>query len=210
MEARSLGRELHEDGDGAVRLRPRRGEEAVGDLPLHHHAPQLDRREPVERLGDQGRRDLVRQVRDELRRRRIQRVEVEGERVPEVQLHIGPALESFSKRLREGAVDLDRVHGCDPVGQVGRQHAEAWADLEDDVGRRESGEPPDHAEEVHVDEKMLAEVPLRNDGHASENAVAAFASSLAESSATSTARSSASAATVCTTFAGSFGLPRSG
>ena len=42
MEAGPLGRELDEHGDGAVRLGRRRREEAVGDLALHHHAPELE------------------------------------------------------------------------------------------------------------------------------------------------------------------------
>ena len=37
-----VGGELDQHRDGAVRLRRRDGEEAVGDLALHHHAPQLD------------------------------------------------------------------------------------------------------------------------------------------------------------------------
>ena len=44
MEAGALGRELDEHRDRAVRLRPGLGEEAVGDLALHHHAPALDAR----------------------------------------------------------------------------------------------------------------------------------------------------------------------
>ena len=81
MEAGALGRELDEHRHRAVRLRPRRGEEAVGDLALHHHAPALDGRQAVEALDDDRRRDVVRQVRDELRRRRLERAEVERERV---------------------------------------------------------------------------------------------------------------------------------
>ena len=39
VEAGALGGELNEDRDRSVRLRRRVGEEAVGDLALHHHAP---------------------------------------------------------------------------------------------------------------------------------------------------------------------------
>ena len=60
------------------------GEEAVGDLALHHHAPELDRRQAVEALDDHGVATLYGQVRDELRRRRSRRGEVERERVAAV------------------------------------------------------------------------------------------------------------------------------
>src|SRR5205823_14921994 len=43
MEADAFGCELNEHRDRAVRLRSRPREEPVGDLPLHHHAPELDR-----------------------------------------------------------------------------------------------------------------------------------------------------------------------
>ena len=73
MEAGALGRELQQHRDRAVGLRPRHGEEAVGDLALHHHAPEARAREAVEALDHERRRDVVRQVRDELRRRRLER-----------------------------------------------------------------------------------------------------------------------------------------
>ena len=39
---------------------PGRGEEPVGDLALHHHAPEPDARQAVEALDDERRRDVVR------------------------------------------------------------------------------------------------------------------------------------------------------
>ena len=88
MEAGALGDELHEHRHGAVRLRARLREQAIGDLALHHHAPALDARQTVETLDDQRRRDVVRQVRDELRRVRRQRGEIELERIAEVELDV--------------------------------------------------------------------------------------------------------------------------
>ena len=61
------------------------------------------------------------------------------------------------------AVDLDGVHVRDALGEVARQHAEARADLEHDVVGRELGEAADHAEDVLVDEEVLAELLLRRD-----------------------------------------------
>ena len=49
----------------------------------------------------------------------------------------------------------------DAVGEVRRQNAEAGPDLEHDVVRIELREPADHAEDVLVDEEVLAELLLR-------------------------------------------------
>ena len=110
----------------------------------------------------------------------------------------------------ERAVELDRVDVADAVGEVAGEDAEAGADLEHDVIGVELGEPADHAEDVLVGEEVLAQPLLRDDGHGSAKAAVAFASIRAASSSASSPRAAASAATVCTTFAGSFGLPRSG
>ena len=66
MGAGSRGDELHEHGHGAVGLGGGTGEESIRDLALHHDAPELDLREPVEALDDDRRRDVVREIRDEL------------------------------------------------------------------------------------------------------------------------------------------------
>src|SRR5207245_9182789 len=147
MEAGALRRELDESRDGAVRLRPRGGEEAVGHLALHNHAPVLDRRQAVEALDDDRRGDVVGQVGDELRRRRIERGEVELERVAEVEADIG----GRRKMRLERTVDLDRVNEGYPLGEVAREDAPAWADLEHDVVRRELRQAADRAEDVSVD-----------------------------------------------------------
>ena len=102
------------------------------------------------------------------------------------------------------------MHVRDAVGEVAGEHAEPRADLEDDVCRVEGGEAADHAEDVVVDEEVLAELLLRADAHGSEKAAVALASICAASSAASSPRAAASAATVWTTFAGSFGRPRRG
>src|SRR5690348_4254483 len=50
MESGALGGELDEHRDGTVVLRPRIGEQAVGNLTLNHHAPESNVRQPVEAL----------------------------------------------------------------------------------------------------------------------------------------------------------------
>ena len=58
----------------------------------------------------------------------------------------------------ERAVELDGVDVRDAVGEVAGQDAEAGPDLEHDVAGVELGEPADHAEDVLVDEEVLAEL----------------------------------------------------
>ena len=112
--------------------------------------------------------------------------------------------------VRERVVELDCVDVAGPVGQALREHAQAGPDLEHDVLRAELGEALDHAEDVLVDEEVLAELLLGTDAHGNPKAAAALASMRAASSPASSPRTSASAATVCTTCAGSFGRPRTG
>ena len=136
---------------------------------------------------------------------------VEPERVAEVELDVLAATECFAQARLERAVELDCVHMRCTVGEVGREHPEARPDLQHDVLGAELGKPADHAEQVLVDQEVLAELLLRGgSAHASPNAALALASSRAASSVASSPRASASAATVWTTFAGSFGRPRLG
>ena len=128
-------RELDEDGDGAVRLRPRLGEEPIRDLALHHHAPAAQRLDVLERLDDERRRDVVREVGDELRRRGTQRADVDRERVTPHEIDVRPLAEGVAKRGLERAIDLDRVHEPHVIREVAREDAEAGTDLEHDVAR---------------------------------------------------------------------------
>jgi hypothetical protein len=205
VEACALRDELHENRDGAVRFRAGLREEAVGDLALHHHAPRADRRRAVEALDDEGRRDVVRQVRDELGRRRRERRRVERERILPVERR---SLDPLQPWL-EAAIELDGVDVRDARREVARQHAEARPDLEHDVVPFQLREPADDAEDVLVDEEVLPERLFGRDAH-SWNATVAFASIMRPSSAASSPRAAASASTVCTTFAGSLRLPRTG
>ena len=84
------------------------------------------------------------------------------------------------------------MHEGDALGEEAREHAEAWADLEHDIGRIEQGEPFDHAEDVRIDEKVLPERLPRPDGHSPKTA-SALASICAVSVAGSTPRASARA-----------------
>ena len=210
MEARPLGGELDEHRHGAVRLRARLGEEPVGDLALHHHRPELDARQPVEALDDERRRDVVREIGDELPWCRLECREVDAKRVTEVKLDVVPPREPLGEVRLEGTVELDCVHTLDTLGEVAGQDAEAGADLEHDVVLLELREAPNHAEDVLVHQEVLAEISVRRDRklHGSEKAAAAFAEMRSASSPASSPRAFASSATVRTMFAGSLGRPR--
>ena len=209
VEAGPVGGELDEHRDGAVRLRRRLGEEPVRDLALHHHAPELDRRQSGEALGDDRRRHVVGQVGDELGRDGLERGEVERESVAPVELDVRPRRERREVRL-EGAVELDGVDVAGAVGEVAGEDTEAGPHLEHDVSLVEPREPPDHGEDVLVGEEVLPEPLLGTDAHGNSKAADALASICAASSPASSPRTAASAATVWTTCAGSFVRPRTG
>jgi hypothetical protein len=63
----------------------------------------------------------------------------------------------------------------DARSKVPGDHAEAGADLQDNVLGAQLGEPTDDAEDVLVDEEVLAELLLGRDPH-SPNAAVALAS----------------------------------
>src|SRR4051812_6147580 len=214
MQPCPLRRQLNEHRDRAIGFGGRHREEAVGDLALHHHAPQPDGGQAVQALGDDGRRDVVRQVRDELGGCRVERRQVEAKRVAPMQRHVVTSTELAEMRL-EARVDLDGVDVLAAVGEHAREDAESRADLEHDVLSVELREPRDDAEDVVVDEEVLTERLLRRDTHGSvgtgrPNASVAFASICRSSAPTSSPRVSASTASVWRTFAGSLRFPRSG
>ena len=95
MEADTRAGQLHEHRHGAVRPCPRLRHEAIGDLPLEHHTPAGDARKPVEALHADGRRDAVRQVGDQLGRRRVEPGEVERHGISEEEPDVRDALEAL-------------------------------------------------------------------------------------------------------------------
>jgi len=66
------------------------------------------------------------------------------------------------------------VHELDALGEVAREDPKPGTDLQDDIVRPELSETPDDAENVLVDEEVLTERLLGNDGHDRPNAIAAF------------------------------------
>jgi hypothetical protein len=72
-------------------------------------------------------------------------------------------VERVAQGRLEPAVELDHVDVARGLGEVLRQHAEAAADLEHDVVRPELRGARDDAQQVRVDQEVLAELAVRPD-----------------------------------------------
>ena len=164
----------------------------------------------LEGLDHERSRDVVREVGDELGGFGLELVDRELERVSPDQTNVRVRAERGAQLRLERAIELDRVDEPCSLGEAAREDAETRADLEHDVRRAEIAESLDHAEDVLVDEEVLAQRLLGRDGHANPNAAAAFAWVWAATASTVASRASARTRTVCTTFAGSFRVPRIG
>ena len=213
MESRSRGGELDQDGDGSVRLRRRNGEEAVCNLALHHHAPVLDARKPVEALGDDGRGDVVREVRDELRRRRVEaRRDRAGAHRP------SGASRSARRRCRGDAARGDGRARRRERARTASARTRVSAPRPGPISRTTSAGSSSASRAMTP--RMLSSTrkccprdflgcgPLTVPG--ARRRRSALRSIACSSTSTSSPRASASTASVCSTLAGSFRLPRSG
>ena len=87
----------------------------------------------LQRLDDERRRDVVGKVRHELRRRGLEPVDVDVERVAPDEVDVEALPERIAKRGLERAVELDRMDEAGAVGEVTRENSETGADLEHDV-----------------------------------------------------------------------------
>ena len=108
--------------------------EALADLLLHHRHPRGDLGQQLDRAQDHRRGDAVGQVGDDLRRRRVERGEVELDRVGEVQRDVRVRVERVAQRRPRAARSSSTTwtwRGA--LGEVLGEHAEAAADLEHDV-----------------------------------------------------------------------------
>ena len=111
----------------------------------------------------------------------------------------------------ERAVDLDGVDERDALGEVAGEDAEARADLEHDVAGLELGEPADHAEDVLVDEEVLAELLLAGGRSQQPEGGGGVRLDLRlELGRVLAARRRERRRACASTFAGSFGRPRTG
>ena len=104
---------------------------------------QLDARQAVEALGDDRRRDVVGQVRDELRRRRVEaRRGRAASASPQWSVDVRAAGERRASCGSSAPVELDRVDVGAPLGEDARSATpRPGPDLEHDIGRAELGQP---------------------------------------------------------------------
>ena len=115
--------ELDEHRHGAVRLRAGCREEAVGDLALHHHAPELDASAVPSRLSTTiGVATLYGRLATSFVARRIERARSRGSASPE-ELDVRAAA-GRSRGAARARGRARRRGACDPVGQVRGEHAE--------------------------------------------------------------------------------------
>ena len=125
--------------------------------------------------------------------------------------------DGIEQRIAKALVHLHDVDVANALGKVLREDAEPAADLEHDVRSAEPCGTADHAEDVRVDEEVLAELAVRPHGelahpahaglnrrvghraHPQPNTRAPLRSRVSPSSSASTPRSCARKAAVCTT-----------
>ena len=215
VEARSHRVEPDEHGDGAIRLRPRLGEEAVGDLALHHHAPR--RRASAARRGSR-RRAVSRRCTGGSRRAwsaaARARPRSSASASPKCSVDVRSRPERLAERRLERPVELDGMDEPHAVCEERREHAEPRADLEHDVGRVERASRSITPRTFRSTRKCWPSDLLRGDGaHAgrARTRPLAFASIRASSSSARLAAGDCAEPRVCgRTCAGSFGRPRTG
>ncbi len=125
-EPRPLRRQLHEHRHRPVGLASTgsaKNRSATSRCTITHH--RSSGRQPVEALDHERRGDVVGQVRDQLRRRRIERAERSPEGVSPEQVDVVAAMPRRRSGRLEAAVELDRVHEPHPGGEEAGQHARA-------------------------------------------------------------------------------------
>jgi hypothetical protein len=128
----------------------------LADLLLHHRDPASHRGQLLDRAQDRAGGDPVGQVRDDLRRRRLQLTKVQCHRVGKVQRRRrGERVERVAQRRLERAVELDDVHKGRPRREVLGQHPQPAADLQHDVPGTDLRRARDHVEDVRVDQEVL-------------------------------------------------------
>ncbi len=91
------------------------------------------------------------------------RAEVERHGVGEVERDVLERVDRVPQGRLEPSVDLDHVDVGRAGGEVLGEDAQAAADLEHDIPRADLAGPFDHAEDVRVDQEVLAELPPRTD-----------------------------------------------
>jgi hypothetical protein len=136
--------------------RPRR--EPRRDLALDHDDGARKSGAQIEEPKEDRRRHVVRQVRDDRRVRGVEHlVERQLEHVPRDDLHVRPVGVALDEPGSEAAVDLHEPEAPRALGERVRERARAGTDLEHGRLVADGGEVDDPADDVRIDEEVLAE-----------------------------------------------------
>ena len=149
------------DREEAVGVAPRPGADPVGHLALDHDDEAGEEVGAPDRPPHDGRRALVREVRDERHRGRRAGLEEEGPDVrrdgvgdDEPQPVRG---KRFTELFRQALVELEREHLRPRREEGSRQRAPPGAHLDDPLARRQAGRGDDPLGHAPVTEEVLAE-----------------------------------------------------
>src|SRR5690606_31982200 len=140
--------ELDEKGGGAVGLRPRPGAQSLGGFELHRERRAAPIESSLEEGQDEGRRDLVGQVRhpeegpEGAQSAFDVRIEprLSRERVGDDDVDVRVARQLRARERSERRIDLDREHEASLLRKVTRERAGPRAHLEDRVIRPDAGD----------------------------------------------------------------------
>ena len=158
------------DADCTIGHGSRAGSEAFGHLPLHHHEHPIDRRHPIEEVGDERRGDVVRQVGDEhpviviaeeVRPVDRHRVGFDHRDPVELAHHVG-------ERPHQTVVDLDGGDVGARLGEGQGERPQTGADLDDVVAGPDRGEVGDAPHGVRIGDEVLTEITARRQAAAGQ------------------------------------------
>ena len=158
-----LGVVLDGDGKRAVRFRAGFGNHALGDFFLHHRHEVRDGQVLLEERHEDGRRDLVRQVRRDFERTWAHDLrDVDFQDVARHDAHVVVTSERLGEDGGELLVELDGRDVSAGFGEALRQRADAGTDLEDAVARVHVRRRDDAVDDPFVDEEILAELDRKS------------------------------------------------
>src|SRR5687768_13603872 len=159
-----VGNALHADRESAILALAGGGRHPDGDLLLYHYHECSRPVCALQQLEEQRRRDVVRDVADDLEIvRELERAEVDLERVGVHELEAGMRPKLISKLVGQPIVELDgndTLRGCD---EVVCECALSGTNLNHDIVRLRFDRRDDLALNVWINEEVLAEGFLGTD-----------------------------------------------
>ena len=154
---------LHRKGQGAVFLSARPRLHALRHLLLDHDGDALHRSAVFQKTHDDGRRDVIGQIRDNVQR--FSAV-ILFRQFPDIRLHdvgvddlrVRKSGQCFRKDRDKLRIDLHCHHLPRPLREVLGQRSDARSDLQDTVPGVDAGRIGDLTEHVGVDQEILPEL----------------------------------------------------